>query len=367
MAKRPRINEAVWSEAKQHWRIDVQRDARRRSFYSPTPGKKGKIEAERKADTWLESQKTDSIRLEQAFAGFLEQTLLLTSRSTHEQREALGRRWILPTLRLRKLASITSQDWQDCINAAYRKGLSKKSCENIRGVITAFARYARKANYAMIRPEDLEIPRDAPIGTRRVLQPDALRMLFTVDTLPAWGKAAPCWYIYAWRFSVVMGLRPGELAGLKRGDIDGAALNIRRAINNLLEQTGGKNQNALRTLVMPPTAAGILDQQADMLRRAGVVSPWLFPDEDGNAMSQRAVYKIWRRYADPLGIRCSPYELRHTMISYAKYKLPKQMLKRYVGHSDSMDTYGTYGHDIEGELEEAAQLLDGVFTELFTK
>lgn len=40
--KHTRTNEARWDEARKRWRIDVQRDGKRRSFYSAIPGRKGK-------------------------------------------------------------------------------------------------------------------------------------------------------------------------------------------------------------------------------------------------------------------------------------------------------------------------------------
>ena len=53
--------------------------------------------------------------------------------------------------------------------------------------------------------------------------------------------------------------------------------------------------------------------------------------------------------------------MRHTLISLAKADVPEQLLKMVVGHSDSMDTFGVYGHEVDGELKRAAALLDGVF------
>ena len=47
--KKLRTNEAAWSESGNRWRISVQRDGERKTFYSSKAGKKGKLEAERKA------------------------------------------------------------------------------------------------------------------------------------------------------------------------------------------------------------------------------------------------------------------------------------------------------------------------------
>ena len=44
-----RKNEAVWIESRQRWQINVQSEGIRRTFTSSTNGKKGKVEAEKKA------------------------------------------------------------------------------------------------------------------------------------------------------------------------------------------------------------------------------------------------------------------------------------------------------------------------------
>ena len=39
--------------------------------------------------------------------------------------------------------------------------------------------------------------------------------------------------------------------------------------------------------------------------------------------------------------------------------MPLEIMKSYVGHSTSMDTYGIYGHDVDGELQYAANFVEG--------
>lgn len=38
------------------------------------------------------------------------------------------------------------------------------------------------------------------------------------------------------------------------------------------------------------------------------------------------------------------------------------LLKSLLGHSEILDTDGTYGHEINGDLRRAAKLVDVVFT-----
>ena len=51
-----RTGTAKWIESRQHWRIDVQSDGERKSFYSAVPGRNGQREANKKADEWLDSK-----------------------------------------------------------------------------------------------------------------------------------------------------------------------------------------------------------------------------------------------------------------------------------------------------------------------
>ena len=48
-----RKNEAVWLDKYNRWQIKVQSDGVRKTFYSSQKGRKGKIEAEAKADKFI--------------------------------------------------------------------------------------------------------------------------------------------------------------------------------------------------------------------------------------------------------------------------------------------------------------------------
>ncbi len=56
-----RVSEAVWIESKSYWQIKVQRVGVRKAFASSLKGRKGKHEAENKADEWL-AKGTEDIR-----------------------------------------------------------------------------------------------------------------------------------------------------------------------------------------------------------------------------------------------------------------------------------------------------------------
>ena len=76
------------------------------------------------------------------------------------------------------------------------------------------------------------------------------------------------------------------------------------------------------------------------------------------------MYKRWKVYRRQHGITVSLHELRHTHISLMQDAVPANALKRMVGHTKNMDTFGVYGHEVDGDAEKAAQIIDGVFDNL---
>lgn len=56
----------------------------------------------------------------------------------------------------------------------------------------------------------------------------------------------------------------------------------------------------------------------------------------------------------------TPYELRHTFVSAVK-TLPEGYLKRLVGHSKDMDTYGVYSHEMTTDDAETAAMVQDIF------
>lgn len=348
-----RENEAKWDEKNQRWRISVQRDGKRKSFYSSTPKSKGKAEAERKADDWIKYGDPErEVLFDELVDSYLDH--LRTGNGTaHKTREKATIDLYLPW-QGRKVSSLSMLDYQDAIDACVEgrgKPLSVRTCGHVRSTIKALYAHARKANIKMVEPFGLTIPRAATKGKRKVLSTDDLKKLFADD-----GYFAP-----VFQFIVLTGLRPGEVCGAKNTDLSGNKLTIQRARNVQKEETTGKNENARRTIILPPQAISALRTH----RRKRKVSQWLFCSENGSQLDERALYSAWRRLETRLGIgHVSVYELRHTMISLCKDDLPLPMLKQVVGHSGSMDTLGVYGHEVDGEMKDAASVISCVFREL---
>lgn len=362
-----RKNEAVWIESRQRWQINVQSDGVRRTFTSSTKGKKGKIEAEKKADKWLEdSTAAETIRVDKLldqYDKYLEDT---KSKSHHRQYSGFIRLYIRPVIGMKRISKLTEGDLQKILDLAHAKHkLSKKTLEDIRGCIANFLKWCRKNRRTTMHPEDLTIPSSAKKSSKRIVQPDGIITLFK-STQTTWrGKPTEDPYIYAYRFAVLTGLRPGELRGLEdKKDVRGDKVTIRRAINVHGEVTQGKNDNARRTFLMSEQACQVVADQRAMLRRRCIISPYLFPSPTGEQMKHDHFYRCWKRYCEANEILpISLYELRHTYVSVNK-EMPSGLKKMVVGHSQDMDTDGVYGHEMIGDLEKAAAYTTQAFNSI---
>lgn len=355
-----RINEAAWLDKYNRWQIKVQKEGVRKTFTSSTPGKKGKIECEKKADKWLEKGTASSnLRFGAAYKEYCDYTKEVTSLYNWQQRDSIGRNWLIPELEHKKLTKITAFDLQKCIDNCYKAGRAWKTISDVRGCITSFASFAKRKGWEFADVELLTIPNGAKEGVRTILQPDILNKLMYGDF--------DNWYINAFRFIVLTGLRRGELCGLKFADIENDNLvHIQRSITDENTVTQGKTKNAKRTFIMCNMAKSVLETQKQQLKLNGIISPYVFPKSDGKRTKPTILYHHWYNFRETIGANCSLHELRHTLVSYASRNVPEVMLKRIVGHSKTMDTYGVYSHQINGELETVAAMLDETFNDVLS-
>lgn len=351
-----RTNTAVWQEAYSRWRVAVQKDGQRKYFYSSTPGRTGQREANRKADAWLEDDIGVKVgRVEDVYKLWLDGLKQTTSAGNWEPVESRWRIWVLPIIGKKRVNALTDADLQAIINKAHAAGKSRKTLQLLAGDLRAFCKFCRKAKLSTYLPEDVQIPAGARLKGKKVLQPDDLVKLFSIDTTLYRGKRVHDDFIHAYRFEVLTGLRPGELLGLRWADIKGSTVNLSRAINVKGIETRGKNENAVRSFVLSDVARAVLEAQRAITGHCESV----FCLE-----TERRYYKRWKVYCAANDLQpVSLYELRHTFVSVVK-TLPAGEVKELVGHSEDMDTFGIYSHTLTGEDIATAQAVNAVFLKL---
>ena len=335
------------------WRIQVRHDGRRLSFSSATPGPKGRKEVRLKYDRWLYDEGTGEKTVKKICAEYLEDLRERCGEHSgaYDQNECYIRLYIAPRCGDRKMCKMALRDWQSVINGAQgaKKPLSEKTLKNIRGIINALVKFAYEDYQCEPLRGSLYIPKGHARNEKEVLDRDDVRRLLEPSEL---------WYHPAFCLGVLTGLRPGELLGLQVDDIKGDRIFIRRAVNARGHITSGKNENARRLVPIGELAGSILRQTIERNERLNLRTPWVFCSPDGSQGKQNGLRKHWARLKAERDLPGTVYSLRHTFISLMKNVMPEAMIKEIVGHSVSMDTFGTYGHILEGDARQAAEIID---------
>lgn len=370
-----RVNTAFWVEKEKRWCIAVQKNGTRKRFYSSTPGRTGQREANAKADAWLDDSIRDGKKKVAAlYAQWVEELKLTCGTSYVEQCKKYGDYYILPVCGDIRIDELTEGDLQKAINMSFKKRclkkerqrrssdkpLSRKTLMTIRSTEISFLKWCRRNRYSTMFPK-LSIPKNARMGKKKILQPTALKVLFDVDTRLYYGKLVFDEYIYAYRFAVATGVRPGELVGLWYGDVKGNTVNLRRSINRLDEETTGKNENAIRSFDMGEEAHEAYEAQVALLKASDI--PLNYTTPLFQIPNQRALFKRWKKYQRDNGIepQVTLYEMRHTFVSIESGVLTDSQLKMLVGHSKNMDTAGVYRHELDGQREDLAAATTAAF------
>ena len=207
-----RVGTAKWYENQKRWQIKVQKDGERRTFTSSTPGRTGQREANAKADEWLdEDVVAPNVRVRDLYEDFRKEVDENAGTSMRRQVNSIGNVWILPALGNKKAARLCDHDIQRILDKAAAMGRSKKTIQDINGVINKFLKYCRRRKATTYRPEEVQIPASARLKGKSILQPSDFIKLFNVDTYKYYGKLVREPYINAYRFAVLTGDFAGKM------------------------------------------------------------------------------------------------------------------------------------------------------------
>ncbi|HUK72950.1 MAG TPA: site-specific integrase, partial [Streptosporangiaceae bacterium] len=193
--------------------------------------------------------------------------------------------------------------------------------------------------------------------------------------LTAWWRA----YTLA---GVMLGLRPGELLGLRWEDIDfaEAVIRVRRSPKASKDPSTGKlvlkledlkTEQSRRTLAMPAAVAEALrslrtSQAGDKLRLGryytdlGVV----FCGHAGQLRWRQNVNDSFKKLcgAAGLGSDWHPHELRHSFVSVlSDHGVDIEDIADAAGHVNSNVTRTVYRHQIADKVTKASAVMDQIF------
>lgn len=351
-----------WDNKKSRWVLDVCVDGIRKQFTSAQEGRKGLKEVNTKYQAWLMNETSGDKTVEQVAKQYLNdlQARRGVKCPAYTQYESYFRLHIFPKVGKYKMSKVTLRMWQSVLNEAKgrRAPLSEKVLENIMSLINALVKYGYQNYECDLLRGELFVPIGHPKREIAILTKREVKRLFDYETKKFYYPLF-CWLICT-------GMRPGEGLGLQVGDIYEDGIIIRRSVNKDGVITNCKNENARRMIPIGKTARQLLNQTIERNKALKLDTEWIFCSPDGSVGNQSTMRNHWSELKKELGLnpKVTSYGLRHTFVSMMKGVLPEQIIKDIVGHSVSMDTFGVYGHIVEGEAREAAEIIDLTFNSI---
>ena len=298
---------------------------------------------------------------------------------TLEQYAQHVRLYLLPQLGRIRLTKLSPQQVQAFVNTKLNDGLSPRTVQLSLMILSRALGQAVKWD---LLGRNVATLVDAPRVERPELRPptrEQVRKLLDAT------KGQRLEAIYT--VGLALGMRRGELLGLRWSDVDMEArtITVRRALQRSggLETTGEasklrfvepKTARGRRTIVMPDCVVAALRthraRQAQERLVAG--AEWqdidlIFATRKGTAMEPRSLDTAFKRMLHKAGL---PKTIRlHDGRHFAATLLLEQgahprTVMEILGHSDISLTLNTYSHVVAGVMREAAEKVDAAFAEL---
>lgn len=274
---------------------------------------------------------------------------------------------VLPRIGQVPLTRLAPQHVQSMMADALAGGLSPRTVRELRGVLRAALNVALRWGYVERNVAALaEPPKVEPYQARSLTASEALRFLEHVR-----GHRLESLFV----LSLGLGLRQGELLGLRWDDVDLDAASLHVRVQ--LQQVKGKPQlvelktkASRRPLSLPAfIVRSLRDHRTRQLQqRLQAGTSWqewglVFPSSVGTPLSARNLDREFYAVRAELGLDTLRFhDLRHsagTMLRLQGVSMKTTQL--ILGHASYHTTADTYSHVLPDEIVDAARRLDLLF------
>jgi integrase len=281
--------------------------------------------------------------------------------STYKDYEVDVRLHLKPRLGRVSIEKLTPLQVQQLLNAKKASGLSAKSVREIRGTLSNALNHAIRWNLISRNPATLV---DAPRLEHyeiNPLSPDEARV-----------------FLAAMRGDrLAMGLRRGEILGLRWQDIDLAMgyMKVSKQQQRWARQTRlvePKSARSRRPLVMPALIAASLKEHRgrQLSERTEAADAWVdtdlvFTTKVGKPLDATGVSKAIHRHLDRAGLAQRRFhDLRHSCATLLLVQgVSPRVVMEILGHSQISLTMNTYTHVVPELRRQAAERMDELLGE----
>ena len=265
-----------------------------------------------------------------------------------------------------RLATLTPSRVERFLAAMAADGYSTSTIVRARGLLRAAIRRAERDGQVGRNVADLA---EAPAGTR---QRARWFDMGQVHDLLAAAKDDPWWYANC-HVAIMLGLRPGELLGLRWEDVDLRAGEVR--VRHSLKASGLadlKTSQSRRTLALPAAVAAALREhkRAQRAERLRLGEAWrehglVFPGADGAPCSRSRAEHGFGKLCERAGLGpgWTRYACRHTFASQLSHGgIDIEVIADAMGHSNSNVTRTVYRHGLADRISAAASTFDQIMS-----
>ena len=308
---------------------------------------------------------------------WLEHTLKAKAKArSYESFSTIARLHIKPAIGQIQLHKLAPQHIQRLLDEKSKQGLSPQTVTNMRTVIRSALGQALKWNLVSRNSAALVNAPRIPRKQIEPLNPEHARKLLEI------AKGSRFQAIYT--IALTLGLRRGEVLGLRWADVDldGRALRVNQSMQRIatgshekgkrseLRTTETKTDGSRRTIALPDSLVRALKlhraRQAELRLAAG--TEWLdndlvFTNATGQPIEPVVLhrdYKALLKKAElPTTLRF--HDLRHSAASLllAQGVHPRAIME-LLGHSSITVTMNVYGHVMPAMMRDAADKMDSI-------
>jgi integrase len=273
-------------------------------------------------------------------------------------------RHIIPAIGKKRLRDLTVLDVDDLLHEKYESGLSDSTVQRIRMILIKAFRHAERRDLVNRNVAALTDLRRAKRREGRSLTPEQARALLGVARSGPLGITV--------ELGLYLGLRPGEVLGLKWEDIDftKGTLTVRRSLkreNNQLTLGRPKTAGSTRILQIPRDLVNALERhraaQNSQRSRAGELwhdMDMVVATEIGSLVDPSNARRALDLMCERAGIgHWNPNALRHSFASLLSLSgAPMEEVADAMGHVDTRMTSQVYRHNLKPVVDVAVGRLD---------
>jgi integrase len=271
-----------------------------------------------------------------------------------------------PALGGRRLRDLSADDVERFLRAKAAAGLSRSSLVRLHNVLQRALRLAeRRGKLARNVASLVDVP-NGPVRRSRSLSIEQAHALLKA----AEGERLEAMY----KLGLMLGLRPGELLGLKWADVD-LDDQVLRVVRTLKRERGQlllgdpKTPTSRRALTMPAPAVAALRAHRAKQRQERLAAP-VWEDNDlvfctcvGTPLDPSNLRRGFSKLTRTAGLgHWHPHELRHSAASILSASgVPIEQIADVLGHAGTRTTAAVYRHLIEPTVRHAASTMELVF------